>query len=415
MLCTNDKGSAIVCASDTSLAVFSTKDGAVLSEMNLSASVLAMHAAFGYLAVGTNDKRLHLYQLSDYSLVASIDVLKRVASLVVAEVEESIYVLVADKFAEVFAYPVSNNMTSRSFLLQHPTSSITAMRASPSLGKLFTADQDEKIRISNFPAAHVVSNYCLGHTSVVSSIDVLLPNSDDASSAVLISGGGDATLRSWNPETGVLLDVILFDKTLNMVAANEQEEVEVEEKDEKDEKDEEEEDVEEESEGSKAEPSEPGVVVASVTCSKHDRSVTFVVICAGKSKVFRATVDANGKMSVAVAGVTLSPPLSSSSSSNVPREVEGVLKGTVIGISLVDGNTHAAYASEEGKLAWSHSSSSSALASALDVWSLTAPMLAARGERVRASAPRGERVRERAEKEAEEQRQQRKKARTEEK
>ena len=404
MLCTNDKGSAIVCASDTSLAVFSTKDGAVLSEMNLSASVLAMHAAFGYLAIGTNDKRLHLYQMSDYSLVASIDVLKRVASLVVAEVEESIYVLVADKFAEVFAYPVSNNMTSRSFLLQHPTSSITAMRASPSLGKLFTADQDEKIRISNFPAAHVVSNYCLGHTSVVSSIDVLLPNSDDASCAVLLSGGGDATLRSWNPETGVLLDVILFDTTLNIKEVKEVKEVE-----------EEEEDVEEESEGSKAEPSEPGVVVASVTCSKHDRSVTFVVICAGKSKVFRATVDANGKMSVAVAGVTLSPPLSSSSSSNVPREVEGVLKGTVIGISLVDGNTHAAYASEEGKLAWSHSSSSSALASALDVWSLTAPMLAARGERVRASAPRGERVRERAEKEAEEQRQQRKKARTEEK
>ena len=406
MLCTNDKGSAIVCASDTSLAVFSTKDGAVLSEMNLSASVLAMHAAFGYLAIGTNDKRLHLYQMSDYSLVASIDVLKRVASLVVAEVEESIYVLVADKFAEVFAYPVSNNMTSRSFLLQHPTSSITAMRASPSLGKLFTADQDEKIRISNFPAAHVVSNYCLGHTSVVSSIDVLLPNSDDASCAVLLSGGGDATLRSWNPETGVLLDVILFDTTLNIKEVKEVKEVEEEE---------EEEDVEEESEGSKAEPSEPGVVVASVTCSKHDRSVTFVVICAGKSKVFRATVDANGKMSVAVAGVTLSPPLSSSSSSNVPREVEGVLKGTVIGISLVDGNTHAAYASEEGKLAWSHSSSSSALASALDVWSLTAPMLAARGERVRASAPRGERVRERAEKEAEEQRQQRKKARTEEK
>ena len=406
MLCTNDKGSTIVCASDTSLAVFSTKDGAVLSEMNLSASVLAMHAAFGYLAIGTNDKRLHLYQMSDYSLVASIDVLKRVASLVVAEVEESIYVLVADKFAEVFAYPVSNNMTSRSFLLQHPTSSITAMRASPSLGKLFTADQDEKIRISNFPAAHVVSNYCLGHTSVVSSIDVLLPNSDDASCAVLLSGGGDATLRSWNPETGVLLDVILFDTTLNIKEVKEVKEVEEEE---------EEEDVEEESEGSKAEPSEPGVVVASVTCSKHDRSVTFVVICAGKSKVFRATVDANGKMSVAVAGVTLSPPLSSSSSSNVPREVEGVLKGTVIGISLVDGNTHAAYASEEGKLAWSHSSSSSALASALDVWSLTAPMLAARGERVRASAPRGERVRERAEKEAEEQRQQRKKARTEEK
>jgi hypothetical protein len=401
MICTDDQFT--ICASETSLVVFAKGDGSVQSEITLSASILAMHASYGYLAVGTDDKRVHLYSMPTCAHVCSIDVLKRCSSLYVADYDGQAFVLVADKFAEVWAYPVANKMTSRTFMLQHPTSSITQMRVVPALGQMFTADQDEKIRVSNYPASHVVANYCLGHTSIVSSIDVVTvssrassDNSDSAAAAlpaVLVSGGGDGTLRSWNPKTGALLQTIRFDSTTLdavQVAATS---------------------ATSSSSSSSSSSSTTSVssedkstntdnvVVSFVVGSKTQRAVTFAVLDRTlRSKIHVATIDAHGTMHV-VSGQ--------------------MLNGTVVGIvSIGENDTHVLYADQKGQLAWYHSETSTSanvgntettatsFTRALDNWALKAPLVTA--NKVSATAPRGERVRERAEETAQAQQQQKK-------
>ena len=56
---------------------------------------------------------------------------------------------------------------------------------------IITCDRDEKIRISHYPNAYNIHNFCLGHTDFVTSIALYEDN-------CLISGSGDGTLRLWN-------------------------------------------------------------------------------------------------------------------------------------------------------------------------------------------------------------------------
>ena len=56
---------------------------------------------------------------------------------------------------------------------------------------IITCDRDEKIRISHYPNAYNIHNFCLGHTDFVTSISLYQDN-------YLISGSGDGTLRLWN-------------------------------------------------------------------------------------------------------------------------------------------------------------------------------------------------------------------------
>lgn len=58
---------------------------------------------------------------------------------------------------------------------------------------IFTADRDEHIRVSRGPPqAHIIENYCLGHTSFVSSLCV-----PQWAPEYLVSGGGDNHLIVW--------------------------------------------------------------------------------------------------------------------------------------------------------------------------------------------------------------------------
>jgi len=56
---------------------------------------------------------------------------------------------------------------------------------------VITSERDEKIRVSRFPNAYNIHNFCLGHTEFVTSLSLLSPN-------LLLSGSGDATIRLWN-------------------------------------------------------------------------------------------------------------------------------------------------------------------------------------------------------------------------
>ncbi len=63
---------------------------------------------------------------------------------------------------------------------------------------ILTADRDEKIRVSRYPAAHDIHCYCLGHTEFVTGLAVLRRQEE----GLVLSSSGDGTVRCWNYETG---------------------------------------------------------------------------------------------------------------------------------------------------------------------------------------------------------------------
>ena len=63
---------------------------------------------------------------------------------------------------------------------------------------ILTADRDEHIRVSRgLPQAHIIENFCLGHTQFISKL-CLVPSHP----RLLISGGGDDFLLLWDWLTG---------------------------------------------------------------------------------------------------------------------------------------------------------------------------------------------------------------------
>ncbi|KAK7924564.1 tRNA (guanine(10)-N2)-methyltransferase [Apiospora marii] len=90
--------------------------------------------------------------------------------------------------------------TFKQDLLLGHVSMLTSIVAATADGRpyILTGDRDEHIRVSRgIPQAHVIENFCLGHTSFISTI--CLPRPD-----LLVSGGGDSELFAWDWKAGVL-------------------------------------------------------------------------------------------------------------------------------------------------------------------------------------------------------------------
>ena len=58
---------------------------------------------------------------------------------------------------------------------------------------ILTADRDEHIRVSRYPQSHIIDGFCLGHREFVSKLCILPWNQD-----ILISGGGEPSIKTWN-------------------------------------------------------------------------------------------------------------------------------------------------------------------------------------------------------------------------
>ena len=222
--------------------------GGLIWEKDFESSILTLHASNGYIVVGTTSKQIHLFSalhategksVSSFAHVTSFDIPKKASAVSIVQgpgktkpsssgdndnsgnSAESLHLLIADKFADVYSLSFSTIIKAgshmslsqfqeeRHFLLQHPTSSITSLLAQPDLGWIATADQDEKIRVSRFPSTHLITSYCLGHTALVSSL-ALSRSNDGPSKFFLLSGGGDKSLRCWDPSNGKLLDTLIF-------------------------------------------------------------------------------------------------------------------------------------------------------------------------------------------------------------
>lgn len=192
-------------------------------------------------ATGGDDKKLRIFKGSD--LVWEEDTLKKVTQLALApgalESPEANPVrsllnrlLVADKFGSVYrgiafeagadakaavpwlkASVMGRTLHEDTPILLGHYSTITQLHP-VSFGNqnfIVTAEKDEKIRVSSFPATYDIVSYCLGHTKFVSALDHFLLNGSPA----LISGGGDGTLVTWDLLSGRRLAQLNIAETLN--------------------------------------------------------------------------------------------------------------------------------------------------------------------------------------------------------
>ena len=109
-----------------------------------------------------------------------------------------------DKQGDIYC---ANALKLNSWVLMggHTASVITDMQIIHEGSLLATSDRDEKIRISQFPELYQIKGYCMGHTSVISS---LCEATTSSSRRLLVSGGWEHKLCTWDALEGRLLSSI---------------------------------------------------------------------------------------------------------------------------------------------------------------------------------------------------------------
>ncbi|XP_033628731.1 tRNA (guanine-N(7)-)-methyltransferase non-catalytic subunit WDR4-like [Asterias rubens] len=143
-----------------------------------------------YFALCDDFKTLSLYSVDGWNLLSTRMTPKRCMSLAFSNSENELYV--ADKFGDVYCFSVLEPEQEGCLKLGH-LSMLLDMEVSKDDKFILTSDRDEKIRVSCLPNAYNIHAFCLGHTEFVSRI-AIMPGFDN----VLVSGGGDSTLRFWD-------------------------------------------------------------------------------------------------------------------------------------------------------------------------------------------------------------------------
>jgi len=133
-------------------------------------------------------------------------------------------VIVADKTGDVYCLSFQSYSTKETKSNGSTGSDIAEMQSDFLLGHcatvtdveivkqgekmlLATSDVEKKIRISQFPSCYEIVSFCFGHKAFISVLNRAAFKTEDGSSIPLIlSGGGDGTVRIWEPKTGNLLD-----------------------------------------------------------------------------------------------------------------------------------------------------------------------------------------------------------------
>ena len=220
------QGDRLFVAVNEEVVVIDTKTGKLLhvltsSQTQLQAStgkekanVMAIqHFEGNFVCVGYSDKSIVVFDLlqeqgSASAVVATATTQKKPIFFSYASIQghnESGVILIADKAGEVWASDLPKlNKTVK--LLGHCASVLMDMTINSDCNKLVTADRDEKIRISNFPQTVLIDTYCLGHSSVVTSIATISPDPSSLDQKeMLLSTGWDHKILLWDMCTGSIL------------------------------------------------------------------------------------------------------------------------------------------------------------------------------------------------------------------
>jgi tRNA (guanine-N(7)-)-methyltransferase subunit TRM82 len=164
-----------------------------------------------WCAVSRGDKTLSIYKLKEKDNESAIEPTlvyktpKRVGCLSFTEFPSkvgenstetsAVPILVAGDLAGD-AYAYSLQQKRQRLLLGHTASMLTGVCIVRN--RIITADRDEKIRVSSFPESYVIEGFLFGHLAYVTSIDSV---AEDAKDSLVVSCGGDKTIRLWNLDT----------------------------------------------------------------------------------------------------------------------------------------------------------------------------------------------------------------------
>ncbi|BGP25625.1 tRNA guanine-N7-methyltransferase subunit TRM82 [Rhodotorula toruloides] len=208
----------IVTASYTKLSVFDAATNAPIASSSNHKALVRLLATFtddatkkAYLISTGEDKLLEVSSLPDLQLLSSRDLPKRANAL---EVTATGDIVVGDKFGDVYIFPLDaptvpadakpEDLPKPQPILGHVSmlNTLALIPADPAHGLMrdwiATGDRDEHVRISRFPAGHVIEKFAWGSKRLVSSLLYLpAPSSSSAppSPAYLLSAGADPSIQ----------------------------------------------------------------------------------------------------------------------------------------------------------------------------------------------------------------------------
>ncbi|XP_014290506.1 tRNA (guanine-N(7)-)-methyltransferase non-catalytic subunit WDR4 [Halyomorpha halys] len=158
--------------------------------------VSSSFSSCGKLFVCCCHKDLSLWNVGDWKLIGK-KTIQRSANKVLFTPRNN--VIVADKSGDVYLHLLADFNLPGSLLLGH-VSMLLDVLVTPNEKYIITCDRDEKIRVSLFPKSYIINSYCLGHEDFITYIH-LIPHDP----SMLVSSGGDGTIRFWSYEVGTEL------------------------------------------------------------------------------------------------------------------------------------------------------------------------------------------------------------------
>ncbi|GMI69356.1 tRNA modification 82 [Hibiscus trionum] len=214
--------SSVAVAVGSDLRVFSLLDNCAVTLVDDSGGA-SHNDSIRCIKYGTNgklfvsagdDKLVKVWSTDCWRCISTVISEKRVSAVAISN--DDLHVCFADKFGVVWVVdlpgfggteaPLNKKAAP---LLAHYCSIITSLEFSPDGRFIVSADRDFKIRVTMFPTkpldgAHEIQSFCLGHTEFVSCLAFIC--APDSPQGLLVSGGGDSTVRMWDVISGTLLD-----------------------------------------------------------------------------------------------------------------------------------------------------------------------------------------------------------------
>ncbi|KPV74533.1 uncharacterized protein RHOBADRAFT_54339 [Rhodotorula graminis WP1] len=213
-------GTHLVAASDRQLSVFDAATNALVATkahhtalVRLITPCVDPATGTAYLVSTGEDKQLVVSTLPSLDLVSSRELPKRANALDIAPNGD---VVVGDKFGDVYIFPLHapvipegtkpEDVPKPQPVLGHVSmlNTMALIPADPAHGIprdwIATGDRDEHVRISRYPAGHVIEKFGWGSKAFVSALLYLpAPASSSTTSTdeppYLVSGGADSTLQ----------------------------------------------------------------------------------------------------------------------------------------------------------------------------------------------------------------------------
>ncbi|KAJ3159796.1 tRNA (guanine-N(7)-)-methyltransferase non-catalytic subunit trm82 [Geranomyces michiganensis] len=173
---------------------------------------LAFHSQTHQMAVSADNKQLICWDVRTWKKLSSRISIKRASCLSFSK--DGTKLIIGDKFGDVYTFK-SNDASDKEALILGHVSLLTSMTLTHDGNYILTADRDEKVRVSRYPLAFDIVQFCLGHTKFVSAIHIpaCAPN-------LLISGGGDPFLLTWDFMAGKILQRIPLEENEGQVAVS---------------------------------------------------------------------------------------------------------------------------------------------------------------------------------------------------